>query len=202
MRSALLLLFVLIGAAVKAQKNGGVEQSFYMQQNSGSVAVPMIWYQTKHGWYSALRYNYEDVKTVSLFLGKNFSGTSGNSSITATPMAGILWGATKGTAAAVKFGIETNSFYFASEPQYVFSFNGAQQNFFYNWSEAGIAALPFLYTGIALQHTKVPALKHQWEAGAVAGFLFKNIELPVYLFNAFGKNKYLVVGFNWELNKE
>ncbi len=157
----------------------------------------MVWYESKNGWRTELRYNYEDSKTASLHFGKSLK-QEGKLTYEFTPAVGVLFGQSNGVSADVKMNLEYKSFFFSTEPQYFFSSAGRENSFFYSWTELGMAPVSFFYTGIALQHTKLYANNNGWEPGVFAGFEIKNFSLPVYCFNPFSADRYFVIGLQWQ----
>lgn len=200
MRSVLVLLFLLSVLISRSQK-GGAEHYYYTHQRGEASSVPMLWYGSAKGFYSEVRYNYEDIRTVSLLAGNTFSGAKNGFQYALTPMGGVLWGLSRAATAEVKVEIEKGAFFFSSEPQYALSFEDKEGDFFYNWTEAGINPSPSLFAGLALQHTKVSRTRNQWEPGAFAGFQARNFSIPIYVFNLLRDKRYFVVGLTWEFER-
>ena len=95
--------------------------------------------------------------------------------------------------------IEGKKFYVSVQAQLSRSIENAADDFFFSWSEAGYNLSATIFGGVALQytrqqHTKLP------EPGFVAGLNFKELSIPVYLFNPFKTNRYFVVGLNYCFN--
>lgn len=190
-----LIILSLVCHTGYAQAKGGVENYNFWSQGEKHVWVPVVHYETKKGIYAELRYNYEDVKTLSIFGGKIISGKSSVFSI--TPMFGFSVGQFSGISVAVNAEAELNNFFFSSETQYSISTKKEGSNFLFNWSEVGYSVSSNLFAGLSLQYTL------QEEAGVVepglmAGLSFKNFSFPVYVFNPFKKDQYIVLGLNYE----
>ena len=117
------------------------------------------------------------------------------------PAVGVLFGQSNGVSADVKMNLEYNNFFFSTEPQYFFSSEGRENNFFYSWTELGIAPVSFFYTGIALQHTKLYRNSSGWEPGVFAGFETGNISVPFYWFNPLTADRYFVIGLAMAMEK-
>src|ERR1700730_2411314 len=90
---------------VNAQSKGGIEQYNYFNNSGMSTIMPIVHFENKKGWYSEVRYNYEELKTFSLYAGKSFS-YNGFLSGSDTPMFGVLIGNLKGGSAAINIDIE------------------------------------------------------------------------------------------------
>ena len=69
--SFLIITFILICNIGKSQENGGFELYYYTGAGE-STLVPKVYYQ-RHNWYGEVRYNYEELQTVSFNVGKMFS---------------------------------------------------------------------------------------------------------------------------------
>ncbi|NJO25008.1 MAG: hypothetical protein HC867_03265 [Bacteroidia bacterium] len=67
----ILLLWLLPGSA-SPQLKIGAEYYTYIQQQQPLTPVPLVYFQTNKNWYAELRYNYEELQTFSIYLGKNF----------------------------------------------------------------------------------------------------------------------------------
>ena len=193
-----LFMAVLSASVAKAQSKWVFEQYNYIRQPEASAFVPMIHFQTKTNWYGELRYNYEDVQTLSLFGGRTVSG--GNSlTWSFTPMAGYSTGKFTGVSAAVNNEAEWKDFYFSAQSQYSKATKADLANFFFNWSELGYSFSDFFYTGIAMQYTWQQQ-KGYLEPGIVNGICFRNFSLPFYVFNPLKSDCYFVLGLNYEYN--
>lgn len=158
--------------------------------------MPVVHYQSGKGIYAELRYNYEDVNTVSLFCGKTIAGGN-NLRYSLSPMAGFSAGQYTGTGLACNAEAACGNFFVSSQLQYCKALKKECTNFFFSWSEAGYSFLKIFFAGAALQYTLQAGLQ-AGEPGLLAGFNFGNISVPFYLFNPFRADQYLVIGINYE----
>lgn len=168
---------------------GGVEEYVWM---------PVFHYQSKKGFYTELRYNYEDIQTLSLFAGKTFTGGK-SFQFSFTPMTGFSTGKFTGMSLAANADMEWNNFYLSSQTQYSFSTKKEVSNFFFSWSELGYTISKCLFAGLAMQYTR-QIDNNNFEPGFVAGFEIRNFSFPVYVFSPFRSGSYFVVGVNYEYN--
>jgi len=182
------------------QKQVGMEQYYYWQGKTMGTIVPKVYYQSPKNWYGELRYNYEDVETVSMHFGKKF-GFKEMSALEITPVVGIVLGNLNGGSAGSVIEVNLNKFCFFSEPQYVFSFHEQADSYIYSWTEVSYEVFSFLYAGIALQQTKSYSLPNVFEPGVMAGFSIKNFDIPIYCFSPASSNKNFVLGVNWRWEK-
>ena len=195
-KSFLMITFIIIYNMAQSQEHGGFEQYYYTGTDVSTI-VPRIYYTSPHNWYGEVRYNYEELQTVSFNAGKMFS-VEKSLSYTITPFAGIVLGRLNGGTLGTNINIEYKSLFFSSESQYTFSVEKRRENFFFNWSELGYQLTGLVYTGLALQLTHPYEIKNNWEPGVMMGLTYKNWTFPLYAFNPAGNNRNFVLGINWE----
>jgi hypothetical protein len=181
----------------------GFEQLIYVD-NPGpsptpSIVVPRLYYRSSDNWYGEARYNYDEIKTFSMYAGRTFSNKD-SLSWSLTPVAGILLGKLKGGAAGVDIAVNYRKWYFSSAWQTIFSRESRDDNFNYSWSELGCQATHCFYAGLVLQQTRWYDTNDKWEPGVQIGFLLDKWIFPVYAFNPMGNNRRFVIGVTreWE----
>ncbi len=192
-----ILLFLAVQLAVFSQTAFSVEQYSFLGGGQTSLLAPVAHYQTPKKWYAEARYNYEDIQTFSLYAGRVFSGKD-NLSWSVTPMIGGMAGKLNGGSFGLNSAISYGKFNFSSEAQYSVSAATHQDNFFYNWSELWYEPFDWVYTGIALQHTRMFASNSLVDPGVLLGFSYNQWSFPLYSFNPLSSQRYFVVGINWE----
>jgi hypothetical protein len=192
-----LTLLLLVGALASfAQAKSGVESYNYLTRQQEYTWMPVVHYQSAKGIYAELRYNYEELKTVSLFGGKMFE-IGNEAAISVTPMIGFSAGDFKGMSLAAKTDLEWKGLYASAEMQYSMGWKGGSSNFFFSWSEAGYSFTSNLFGGLAMQFTR-QGNSNDFQPGIVAGVEFGNISIPFYLFSPFKQDQYFVLGVNYE----
>jgi hypothetical protein len=145
-----------------------------------------------------MRYNYEEVQTISFYGGKIFSG--GNAvTYSITPLAGFAAGRFSGLSFAANTEMGWKGFYISLQSQYSKSLEKDKPDFFFNWSECGYNISSHLFTGLSLQYA-LHSGKVDAEPGFVVGINLKNVSVPLYVFNAFHAGCYFVLGLNYEYN--
>lgn len=190
------IFMIMASVSVFSQAKSGLENYNYMSSGQAYSWMPVAHYQAQKGYYAELRYNYEDVKTVSFYSGKTFfSGKERQISI--TPMAGLAVGEFTGISAACKAEAETGILFFSTEFQYSRDFKNADGSFMFSWSEAGVSFLDYGFAGLAMQTTFQKGASFI-EPGVVAGFSAGRVTVPLYLFNPFCKEKWFLLGINYE----
>jgi hypothetical protein len=199
-KSLIILACFIFPFIALGQKQVGMQQYYYWQQKTMGTIVPKVYYQSPQNLYGELRYNYEETETASVHFGKKFAFKK-FSALEIIPVGGIIFGKLNGSSIGSIVEINLNKFCFCSEPQYVFSFNQKEKNYFYSWSEASYAVFSFFYAGLALQQTKPFSLPNSFEPGIMGGFSIKNFDIPVYCFNPTTSSKNFVLGVNWRWEK-
>lgn len=197
MRRRWLLIPCLILSLSLFAQQGGIEQYHYISQAGFNAVVPVLHLQTKKGWYGEARYNYDEKNTFSILAGKTFSSNN-QWEWSITPMVGLTFGELNGWTTGVNFSLEKSGLFFNTQSQYTFSTTPSYDNFLFNWCEAGYQPLNWLYGGVSLQHTQLPGSAALIEPGIVAGICFKKISFPIYVFNTFNRNRFFILGVNWE----
>ena len=187
----------MLNNKVNSQTHGGVEQYYYSGSQGTSTIVPRVYYQNKKNWYAEVRYNYDEVGTLSVNAGKTFS-KKGTVSYTITPLAGVVAGRLNGASLGVNAELDYKNLFFSSESQYTFSSESRYPDFLFNWSELGYQVTTRIYTGLALQMTRLYKTGNICEPGIMLGFSFDQFTFPLYAFNPLSNNRYFVLGINWE----
>ncbi len=143
------------------------------------------------------RYNYEDLKTISGWVGYNFFG--GNEfEYFITPMIGAAVGRTDGIAPGLEFTLGYAGFELYSESEYLFDFESSEYNFFYNWTDFTYSPLDWLWFGVSGQITKVIDTELETDIGLILGCAYKNFEITGYFYNAFTDDDFFMLALTTE----
>lgn len=143
------------------------------------------------------RYNYEDTKTGSVFAGWRFE-TGKKFQFGATPMIGFAVGNTDGFVPALELDATYKIFDFYSESEYLVSFAGKENNFFYTWSELAVSPLDKLRTGISIQRTRLYQTDRDVQGGIFAEYSFWKLTAGMYYFNPFSKNDFVIASLSMD----
>lgn len=191
------VLFCLLSGGSFSQAKSGLENYNQLDQDNAYLWMPILHYQSHKGLYAEFRYNYEEAKTASVFLGKTFESSGKKNEYTWTPMIGFSAGIFKGASLALNAEIGWKRCYISSQMQYSHSFTDREQHFYFNWSEAGYEFSERIFTGIAMQYT-LQAGAHDFQPGLLAGLNIGNFSIPLYLFRPFSRNHSIILGLNYE----
>ena len=190
--------FCLFCSTAFPQAKSGVENYNMLSQGKEYLWMPIIHYQAKNGVYAELRYNYEDVQTLSFYGGKTFAGGKAME-FSLTPMIGFSTGKFTGVSLANNVELEWRKVYLSSQSQYSVATKKGIDDFFFSWSEIGYNITDIFFAGAAIQYTLQDGL-HQADPGFVAGFNFRDVSIPLYVFSPFRSGQYFVVGLNYEFD--
>jgi len=126
------------------------------------------------------RYNYEDLRTASLWVGWTWSA-SGKISFLVTPALGAVFGNTSGLAPGLEIDVVIGPVEWYGESEYVFDFDSAESDFFYMWSELSVAPVDWFTVGLAVQRTRVVDTPREVRRGVFVGVYLAPIGLTGYL---------------------
>jgi hypothetical protein len=136
-----------------------------------------------HGWlHLEARYNYENLKTGSAWIGYNFSGGK-KLEWEFTPMLGGVFGNTTGIAPGYKLSLTYWKFEFSSEGEFVYDTRNSEDNFTYNWSELSFSPVDWFRFGLVGQRTRVYQTDVDIQRGLLVGFSYKKMDITTYAFN-------------------
>ena len=152
--------------------------STYFVQNGRDYANPNL--VANHDWlHLEARYNYEAIKTGSLWLGYNFSFGK-KLVLEATPMLGGVLGDITGMAPGYTLSLSYEQIEFFTQGEYFFDAGTRSGNFFYSWSELSYAPVTWFRAGIVIDRTKALGSNFEVRRGPLVGFRYKKIDFTTY----------------------
>jgi hypothetical protein len=125
------------------------------------------------------RYNYEALKTGSVWLGYNFS-TGNKLAVTVTPMLGGVFGDLTGIAPGYTIELNYGPFEAYTQGEYFIDTGTRAGNFFYNWSEFSILPARWIRVGLVLDRTKALGDDLAVRRGPLVGFRYKDFDFTTY----------------------
>ena len=135
------------------------------------------------GWlHLEARYNYENLKTGSAWIGYNFGGGE-KLEWEFIPMLGGVFGDTSGVAPGYKFSLSYWKIEFSSEGEWVFDLDNSEDSFFYNWSELSVSPVDWFRFGLVGQRTRAYQTEVDIQRGLLVGFTYKKVDFTTYVFN-------------------
>jgi len=174
--------------------NFNVETDIYF--TNPFVILPIIT-ADRNKLHLEARYNYEDLKTFSGWLGYNFYGGE-EFEYFITPMVGAAVGRTDGIAPGLELTLDYSSFELYSESEYLFDFESKENNFFYSWTDLTYSPLDWLWFGISGQLTKVYQTEIESDRGVLIGGTYKSWQLNGYFYNLFSDDSFVMVALSAE----
>ena len=152
--------------------------STYLVQHGRDYANPTL--VADRGWlHLEARYNYEAIKTGSLWLGYNFSFGK-KLAFEATPMLGGVFGDITGIAPGYSLSLSYEQIEFFTQGEYFFDAGTRSGNFFYTWSELSYAPVTWFRAGIVIDRTKALGSNFDTRRGPLVGFRYKKIDFTTY----------------------
>jgi hypothetical protein len=128
------------------------------------------------------RYNYEDRRTGSLWVGWNVE-LGDELKLSLTPIAGGVFGRTGGLGAGLEWSLAWGPLELYSENEVVLDLGDVEQSYFYAWSELSARPIEWLRLGLALQRTRAHDVPVDVSWGPLVGASVWKIELAGYCFN-------------------
>ena len=188
------MTIALSGLSLKGfnQSNGAFEQYYYSGKNRPFSWVPILSYSTYDNWYMEARGNYEATNSASLYVGKTFRKTA-LISYSIIPIAGLVAGGFNGGSVGANVALDYKKISFSSQSQYTFSIENRATNFTYSWSDLTYQLKGWVSAGASLQQTR-----GLFEKGILVRVVYKNLSIPLYVFNPATCERYFVLGLNLE----
>ena len=142
------------------------------------------------------RYNYEDRRSVSGFVGWNvaFGDTV---ALQMTPMLGAVVGQTNGIVPALELDLSLGHFAAYSEAELVIGFDRGNR-FLYNWSEVSVWVAEWLRAGVVSQRTRVRQTPLDIQPGLLIGVAVSRFEPVFYFFNPGLRDQHFVASLGVE----
>ena len=142
------------------------------------------------------RYNYENLRTGSLWIGYNIS--AGKKLVFhLTPMIGGVFGRTTGVAPGFEASLEYKKIKASISNEYVFDTNHKSGNFYYSWPQLSYSPREWLRVGLVAQRTKAFQTKLDTQRGFLVGLVYKKAEFTTYVFNVGWTDPSVVLEVGW-----
>jgi hypothetical protein len=141
------------------------------------------------------RYNYEALRTASLWAGYMMQGGD-RVEWEIAPMAGVVFGATRGVAPGYMASVSWWKLDAYSEGEYVFA-TTSEESFAYNWSEVALSPLNWLRGGLVTQRTRAYATARDIQRGPFVNATFDRIDAAAYVFVRGDSKPTFVLSVGW-----
>ncbi len=142
------------------------------------------------------RYNYEDLDTVSAWVGFNLSFGE-EVTLDLTPMVGGITGDTDGVAPGYELTLAWERLEFYSEGEYVLDLEDSDDDYFYTWSELTVAPAEGWRLGVVAQRTRAYDTDLDVQRGLLLGYSWGPVDLTGYIFNVGWDEPTLALSVVW-----
>ena len=145
------------------------------------VIAPQIWTQYKKIYFEA-RYNYEDIRTFSLYSGFPLIYDN-DAEIEFVPLVGAVFGQVNGISPGFNLNASYRGFNLFTQLQYTFDLWDKDNSFFLDWSTASIDLTGQLAAGVGLQVYKPVNETAEILFGPLLRFSFGSFSTELILYN-------------------
>ena len=128
------------------------------------------------------RYNYENLKTGSLWFGYIFSAGK-TLVLNVTPMVGGVFGRTDGIAPGCELSLTYKKIQLTISNEYVFDTTTKSGSFYYAFPELTYSPVAWFRVGAVAQRTKTYHTGFDVQRGFLLGISHKVLEFTTYIFN-------------------
>jgi hypothetical protein len=128
------------------------------------------------------RYNDEDLRTGSLWLGYNFAAGK-KLALNVTPMIGGVFGRTTGIAPGCEASLSYEKVQLSISNEYVFDTTHKSGSFYYTWPQLTYSATNWLRVGLMAERTRAFQTSLDVQRGFLVGISRTKWESTVYIFN-------------------
>ena len=129
------------------------------------------------------RYNYEDLRTGSLWAGYNFAAGK-KLALDVTPMIGGVFGRTTGIAPGCEASLTYKELQLSISNEYVFDTTHKSGNFYDTWPQLTYSPSSWFRAGLVAQRTRAFQTSLDVQRGFLVGVSRKKWESTIYVFNA------------------
>lgn len=180
------VVLILLPWAAVGQRTDSSSWVFTAEVNgyyfNGETLVLPIFQADHNRLHLEARYNYEDFRTFSGWVGYNFIG--GNKlGYKITPMIGVATGQTKGITAGIEMEFTMGRFEFYTETEYLNDMAGKENNFLYTWTDFTWSPADWWWIGLSGQHTRLYQTEVEILHGLLVGAGKGDWEFSLYAYN-------------------
>ena len=166
------------GETDEAEWEFSLSTSTYLVQHGRDYTNPI--FTADRDWlHLEARYNYEAIKTGSVWVGYNFSAGK-KLTFEATPMLGGVFGDITGIAPGYGLTLTYKELELFTQGEYFFDAGDHSEDFFYSWSELSLAPVHWLRLGIVVDRTKAFGSRFDIRRGPLVGLKYKKVGFTTY----------------------
>jgi hypothetical protein len=154
----------------------------YVIPNGTDYASPV--FSADRSWlHLEARYNDENLRTGSLWLGYNFAAGK-KLALNVTPMIGGVFGRTTGIAPGCEASLSYKKVQLSVSNEYVFDTTRKSGNFYYTWPQLTYSPINWLRIGLMSERTRAFQTSLDVQRGFLVGISRTKWESTIYIFNA------------------
>lgn len=177
----------------------GFYNSIQWSKEERAVNTIQAWVSSNNFYFEA-RYNYEDVRTFSLYVGRTFE-TGKTLQLIITPSAGLVFGNYNGISLATYLELNGKWINAFSENEFVFDENDKLNNFFFTWSGATFPIHKNVGIGIGSKWT-ILSDSRSLNYGPMISFEKGGFKLEGYAFNVWESAKVWTIGIQYQFGND
>ncbi|HEY6170635.1 MAG TPA: hypothetical protein VIX80_00110 [Candidatus Kapabacteria bacterium] len=146
----------------------------------------LIGYADHGALHLEARYNYEDLKTASVFGGYNFEFsvtlTDDPTQFSIIPMIGFAFGRTDAIIPGLELRMIDDIFDVYFEYEYTITLPNEETNFFYSWTEIAMTPIENFRAGGAITSTRLLHSEHDGSVGIFGEYTFGKFKTGLFYF--------------------
>jgi len=192
---ALLAAMVVLSERVAAQEPGpawAFNASAYLYADADPDFLLPVITADRGALHLEGRYNYEDLETVSAWVGWTLE-TGESVHLALTPMVGGTVGRTDGVAPGVELTLGWRSLELYSESELLVPLDG-QDAYLYTWTQATWSPLAWLSLGLSGQRLRAPESDLLIDRGPMATVQLGPVSLQAFFYNPCSDDAFTVLG--------
>ncbi len=181
----------------KTFHDAGIYTNLDWSKNENIQIIPQIWtYINK--FYLEGRYNYENINTFSLYVGRSISYNN-KVYFDFIPMIGGVIGKTNGISPGFNFQLDYKNFSTFTEFQYTIDLKNTYNSFFWDWTRFSFNIFKYVNIGGAIQILDEDIGNLSFKVGPMIGFIYKKFEFEFYTYNFWERYPTLSCGVKYIL---
>ncbi|RPI68997.1 MAG: hypothetical protein EHM43_03175 [Ignavibacteriae bacterium] len=168
----------------------------YWAAGLGVYAIPIAAVDV-NAWHAEVRYNYEDVRTGSVWAGPNIEW-EGLVPGSITPQGGIVFGNTNGVALGLETEITWDVFTFYAEAEHVVVPSDRSADFTYLWADLSAKVFDVVDIGLTAQRLRSFAAAVETSPGGFIGTSVGIVTPRIYAFSLTSDLPYFMLSIDVE----
>ena len=174
----------------------GAYMTFQYSKSDIPLVTTQFWFYSKKHIYTELRYNYEDRKTASLYMGRVFK-VGKHDELQIIPMLGGAVGRFNSISPASTMILEAGWIRGFSQSQYSINLKEPNSSFFFNWTALVIHTYKPLYLGASFQSIVPQNSKSQILFAPMVSVKDNHLIVEGFVYNFWTETPYWALGLQY-----